>query len=228
MSIYVVGSTKNLFPELDNPMREKFLVDVKHDGDNIDHLNPWYCELTALYYLWKNSTSSLVGLEHYRRFFASKNMKGNQNMRLGDEEAKEILKTHDIIMCNFRHKPYYSAYDWFVRDYGKEEDLMIFVNCLNDTEPYLGDKFISYLKRRELKQCNMFIAHKPVIDKYCEWIFPKLALYDRAAGLTEANKRIDGYFSEHIFGLWAELAKLNVYVCKKVEMHFIEASGSKV
>ena len=62
MSIYVVGSSKNLFLECDD-IREKFIVDAPHEGANIDLLNPWYCELTGLYYLWKNATSKYVGLE---------------------------------------------------------------------------------------------------------------------------------------------------------------------
>lgn len=43
MKIYVVGSSKNKFLPLDN-IREKFLIDQKHAGDNIDFLNPWYYE----------------------------------------------------------------------------------------------------------------------------------------------------------------------------------------
>ena len=70
MKIYVVGSTKNSFLPL-NSIREKFFIDEKHNGDNIDSLNPWYCELTAMYYLWKNCNDDIVGLEHYRRYFVN-------------------------------------------------------------------------------------------------------------------------------------------------------------
>lgn len=70
MKIYVVGSSKNKFLPLDN-IREKFLIDQPHEGDNIDFLNPWYCELTGLYWLWRNSTEDIVGLEHYRRYFVN-------------------------------------------------------------------------------------------------------------------------------------------------------------
>lgn len=223
MSIYVVGSTKNIFPELDEG-REKFLVDIPHDGDNIDHLNPWYCELTALYHLWKNSKADIVGLEHYRRFFASPT---KTKKRLTKDEANEILKDHDIIMCTYRHARNYSAYKWFC-DSRKSNDLHAFIKILNDTSAGLGDAFFKYLNRRELRQCCMFITRKPIIDSYCEWLFPKLAAFDKQIGIGDNNKRIDGYFAEHIFGLWAELAQLKVYDCTKVEMHFLVRSGYPV
>ena len=72
--IYVVGSTKNKFRRLDN-LREKFFVDQPHNGDNIDRFNPFCCELTGLYYMWKHGDDEIVGLEHYRRYLS---VKGNE------------------------------------------------------------------------------------------------------------------------------------------------------
>lgn len=67
--IYVVGDTSKRFRNLD-PIRQKFLVNEPHRGYNIDQYNPYFCELTGLYHMWKHDKSEIVGLEHYRRYLS--------------------------------------------------------------------------------------------------------------------------------------------------------------
>lgn len=41
-------------------------------GDNISEFNPYYCELTGVYWAWKNLDYDYLGLVHYRRYFCKK------------------------------------------------------------------------------------------------------------------------------------------------------------
>lgn len=205
MKIYVVGSSKNKFLPLDN-IREKFLIDQPHEGDNIDFLNPWYCELTGLYYLWKHVDDDIVGLEHYRRYFVN-----NKDKLLSENEIREILKHNDVI-CK----------KWVFAEHGEKNGL----SFLSKGKRYsYYEKFLSFLPKNEkdfirhelstlpyFAQCNMSICKKEIIAAYMEW-FMNYAINFTAKELA-ASSRIIGYISEFVFGAWLKMKKYKIHYQK--------------
>ena len=189
MKIYVVGSSKNKFLPLDN-IREKFLIDQKHEGDNIDFLNPWYCELTGLYYLWKHVDDDIVGLEHYRRYFANE-----KNQILSENEIREILKEHDVIVCETLLKNV--ALKQFEESEGKPSRVNLFSIMYNSPSD-LAKIIKQRLFIKSLISNNMFICKKELINEYCEYFFDVI----KDIKLNDTNKRIIGFLSEYIFGSW--------------------------
>lgn len=192
IEIYVVGSSKNKF--LLNDIRKQYVIDKQHEGDNIDKLNPWYCELTGLYYLWKHSNASIVGLEHYCRYFTN-----DKHQLLSTKEINQLLLDNDVIMRYWdftKYSKYKCAWEYLspinlgyiirLLEWAKSDERGYIMQCLK-TLTYFG-------------QCNMFICKKEIIDEYCNWFFT-LAKNFTQDDLDRYPRGI-GYVSEFILSAW--------------------------
>ena len=74
--------------------REDYLFDTS--GDSIADKNPYFCELTGVYWIWKNGKESeqdAVGVEHYHRFFMV-----HPHAFLDENYVWHMLSRHDIIL----------------------------------------------------------------------------------------------------------------------------------
>ena len=165
MKIYVVGSSKNRFLPLNN-IREKFIIDAEHEGENIDNLNPWFCELTGLYWFWKNSKEDIVGLEHYRRYFVNR-----RNQLLSEDEIRTILETNDIICIRANYSYINPPVTWLQKN-DKWYDTQKFLTFI---KAFVGNDYykacIDHLYGNWHALGNMFICKKELIDEYCSFIF---------------------------------------------------------
>ena len=76
-------------------------------GDNISEKNPNYCELTGLYWAWKNLDCEYIGLCHYRRYFAHKaksnSLKDKQQSILTKQDYELLLQQYDVILPKKRN-----------------------------------------------------------------------------------------------------------------------------
>ena len=83
---------KNFIPLHVGKSISDYQLDILKDntGDNISERNPLYCELTGIYWLWKNTTADYKGLMHYRRIFTIQKNYTYKNVKL---KAKIALRS---------------------------------------------------------------------------------------------------------------------------------------
>ena len=199
MKIYVVGSSKNKFLPLDN-IREKFLIDQKHKGDNIDFLNPWYCELTGLYYLWKHVHDDIVGLEHYRTCF------WKDGQPIDERQIREELAKGDIICGGYSYPaPWCKTCCYDELNY-HTKTVPQFLSILKNKDKGFAEYFKKFLKGKRLWACNLFIGPKNIFDKWMEFFFDVIVDFEQICpiGPKTNTLRREGYFAEFAFGAWLE------------------------
>ena len=201
--IYSAGMSCNHFDVAPEHGRTKFLVDVKHEGDNIDELNPMYNEITALYYLWKHhGETDYIGLEHYRRAIWDVS---NTHL-LEPDEIESILKTHDVILTHkyvcFPHTMdvYCLPFNYYTNH----------IEHMNEYMEGFGDFFRNFMCTHypsEFSWTNMFIANTDIADEYCRMVFHMCDKVKAPAGA----KRFYGYACEKLWSPWAAFKGLKVY-----------------
>ena len=177
-------------------------------GDNISSKNSSYCELTGLYWMWKNSDADIIGLVHYRRYFA----KWRLGKKFERKELEEIFKEYDIILPKKTTALLGSVYE----DYGHwnyAKDLDLCEEVITEQFPEYLESYKKVVNGKNLYYYNMFIAKKEVIDSYSEWVFPILAEVEKRVDMTgydDYQKRIYGFLTERLFDVWMDRQNLKV------------------
>ena len=189
---------------------------------NISIKNENYCELTGLYWIWKNDTTNeIVGLCHYRRYF-----KGDENGCISKKTIKKILECYDVIVP----KPLYYTKDVYY-DYCKnhfKKDIDRCEKIIEEQYPEYFDSFKIVMKRKYIYLYNMFICKKQLIDDYCTWLFEILEKMEESTDIVNYDnyqKRIYGFLSERLFNVWIEK---NHFRVKEIQVYKIGDSKLNV
>ena len=194
-------------------------------GDNISTKNPNYCELTGLYWGWKNLNCDYIGVAHYRRHFSVKK-KGNRPIDsvITGEEAEKILKEYDLILPKRRNYYIESLESHFNHvKFAKSTDLPMLRAAIDSVSPEYVPFFDKNMKKTEGHMFNMFIMKKNLADQYCTWLFTVLAELEKVIDLSTdyhpARRRMLGYLAEFMLDIWVEK---NGIQFKEVNTIFLE------
>lgn len=178
-------------------------------GENISEKNPNFCELTGLYWAWKNLPNDYLGLIHYRRFFSVKSRTERKNnpletLYLTHEEASQLLSQYDVIVPSKRNYYIETLYSHYANTMHVEH-LEVTREIIAETcSEYLGS-FDAVMKQRGGHMFNMFIMSKELVNDYCSWLFPILFELEKripAEQYSAFHARFYGRVSELLFNVW--------------------------
>ncbi|MBO5094536.1 MAG: DUF4422 domain-containing protein [Lachnospiraceae bacterium] len=179
-------------------------------GDEISRLNPYFCELTGMYWIWKNyRTPGAVGVCHYRRYLLNED-----GGLFTEKQLIPLLEKYDMITTKLLTLPC-SYEQGFGADHHKRD--------LDTTRAVLVEKYPEYVKTFDRLARgthtyfgNIFIASKRLYDSYCVWLFDLLfEVYARTdlTGYTGYQKRLFGFLAEFLQTVWIRHNGLSVCEC---------------
>ena len=170
-------------------------------GDNISEKNKNYCELTALYWAWKNLDADIIGLVHYRRFFA----KGRLTKQIADEaDFLKALEKAPVILPVKRYYWIETNYSQYVHAH-HEQDLTVAREVLAQRCPEYLPVYDSEMQKRSGHRFNMFVMRRELFETYCEWLFPILFEIENRldiSGYDAFNARVFGFIAERLLDVW--------------------------
>lgn len=186
-------------------------------GDNISSLNREFCELTAIYWAWKNydklGNPDYIGLCHYRRLFKPEDIKNAHKYDI--VAAYEKIKT-ETIYSQFMNNHWCSCLD---------EACQLLTENNQSYERIAAD----YLKAHDGYFYNMFIMKKELFFEYCEFLFrPIMKLHKKIdySNLTFYNQRMPGFIAERLTGIFIS-AKEKDFKINKTQAIFKEVAAKR-
>lgn len=193
-----------------------------NDGENISDKNASFCELTGLYWAWKNLDSDFIGLVHYRRYFKGKSKGKNIfDSVLKKREAEELLKQVDILLTKKRKYYIENIYNHYAHT--------LYVEPLDKTREIIQQIYPEYLlsfdkcmKHTHMHAFNMFIMKRDKLDEYCQWLFDILFKLEEELKDKQYNAfhaRYPGRISELLLDVWLDK---NGYDYKEVPFIYME------
>ena len=178
-----------------------------NEGEHISSLNRYFCELTGLYWIWKNAKEDYVGLVHYRRHFL---LQSDWVEVCRKNEVDAILPVplyvNPSVSENYRERHIASDWDYLMQYFRK-------------ALPDEYDDIVRILGGNLYSPCNMVIARREVLNELCTWMFPIIFdVYEHCGVKDDPYQcRYPGFISERLITYYFESRRdrYSVVYCNK-------------
>lgn len=171
---------------------------VDNTGDNISAKNSNYCELTALYWIWKNLLNHQEEPDKYYGMFQYRRL-----LHIAHNDAVRLLENRpDVVL------PFPTVHEPDIREhhtrYLREEDWNAMMQALEELHPDYTETFQRVLRQPYLYNYNILAAKAEVLKEYCAWLFPILERTEELSSPKgwERDDRYIGYLGENLLTLY--------------------------
>ena len=205
--------------------KERLGYQTDNDGENISSKNPYFCELTGLYWAWKNLDADYIGLSHYRRHFSVKKHIEKETDKkfesvLKEKELRDILRNTDVILPKKRN--------YYIENLYSHYEHTMYIEPLDETRKIIEEKYPEYLgefdklhKRTSAHMFNMFIMKKEILNDYCTWLFDILFELEKRIDVKQYDAfhaRFFGRVSELLLDVWINKNNIKYQEVKVIDM----------
>ena len=192
--------------------KESIRFQPDNEGVNISSKNPNYCELTGMYWAWKNLKADYIGLAHYRRHFTNGSHDRDKWKRIiTKKELEKKLAGHDVLLPKPRNYYIESTYSQYAHAH-HATDLDTTREILSEKYPEYIEGFDKVMKSSVGHRFNMFIMKKEYFDSWCEWIFDILFELEKRLDISSYSKndsRVFGFVAERLIDVWLMKNKIS-------------------
>lgn len=186
-------------------------------GANISWKNPCYCELTGIYWAWKNLKGiDIIGLCHYRRYFDFHHQVGYPHgirhsetfpqfrLDVPQDILEKVWKGNIVVPCARYLRESVQMHFCVNHD---SNDYRLLRDTINQgAAPSIRKAFRKVFHRGiALHPYNMFIMRWDDFDAYCSWLFSQLERVEHGIDVSQRDsyqRRVFGFMAERLLGVW--------------------------
>ena len=196
-----------------------------NSGDNIAKLNPYYGEMTAWYWVWKNYLKrnlqvEYIGFCHYRRFLNFSKKETRKQPFSYRISYKKFAKTLSKNYCEKNIMPHISNYDIILPqknrfnksiyaqyvDFHPKQEIDKLINIIKDNYPDYVYDMKKYLNGTTGYFCLNFLMKKECFEEFMSWVFDILKKLNDVSDWVEYSNynsiRTPAYLIERFMNVW--------------------------